>query len=242
MTKSFSSFSIGAAIGAAALTLATAIPAQALTFTPTSAVPYLGNPALGPVTDRSPANIFDFNSLALGSFTTTSKNGTTLTAAGDVEVRSGGSNNFAPPSCSPGDVFCANPAGASSNTSAYLSIGTGGSLTATFSKAAKYIGFAWGYADNRDSVLVNWLDSLGVAQSQEFTNKIFTTQEDSTYIDILAGVDESITSVIWSKKGNGRFEIDNIAVVPTPALLPGLIGMGVAALRKRKQTGEAQEA
>jgi hypothetical protein len=29
------------------------------------------------------------------------------------------------------------------------------------------------------------------------------------------------------------------APVPTPALLPGLIGMGVAALRKRRQQGES---
>lgn len=40
------------------------------------------------------------------------------------------------------------------------------------------------------------------------------------------------------------FEIDDVRYeeVPTPALLPGLIGIGVAALRKRKQAGETQEA
>lgn len=30
--------------------------------------------------------------------------------------------------------------------------------------------------------------------------------------------------------------------IPTPALLPGLVGMGIAALRKKKQSGEEQEA
>lgn len=42
------------------------------------------------------------------------------------------------------------------------------------------------------------------------------------------------------------FEVDNIAVrndIPTPALLPGLIGMGVAALRKkRKEAAEQADA
>ncbi len=44
--------------------------------------------------------------------------------------------------------------------------------------------------------------------------------------------------------GNGNLTtLDNIAYkVPTPALLPGLIGMGVAAYRKRKNAGEVQEA
>nr|WP_277874268.1 PTPA-CTERM sorting domain-containing protein [Nodosilinea sp. FACHB-131] len=45
------------------------------------------------------------------------------------------------------------------------------------------------------------------------------------------------------------FEVDNIAYrtefpsttpVPTPALLPGLIGMGIAAYRKRKPQSLAQ--
>jgi hypothetical protein len=34
----------------------------------------------------------------------------------------------------------------------------------------------------------------------------------------------------------------DITAIPTPALLPGLLGLGVAALRKRKQEGSEQEA
>lgn len=50
---------------------------------------------------------------------------------------------------------------------------------------------------------------------------------------------------VWSADsayGAGYVEISNFNVtpVPTPALLPGLIGMGVAALRKKQ--GEAEEA
>ncbi|PSN17797.1 hypothetical protein C7271_15835 [filamentous cyanobacterium CCP5] len=34
--------------------------------------------------------------------------------------------------------------------------------------------------------------------------------------------------------------LENTEAIPTPALLPGLVGMGVAALRKRKQEAEAE--
>ncbi|PZO21126.1 MAG: hypothetical protein DCF25_05630 [Leptolyngbya foveolarum] len=86
------------------------------------------------------------------------------------------------------------------------------------------------------------MNSLEVAQTRSFTDAVFGKQEDSAYVDLVAGLNGSITSVVWEKSGNGRFKIDNIGVVPTPALLPGLIGMGVAALRKRKQVREGQEA
>ena len=42
-----------------------------------------------------------------------------------------------------------------------------------------------------------------------------------------------------SQPSNGGFTLQ-VAAVPTPALLPGLIGMGIAAIRKRKQTAAKQ--
>lgn len=47
-----------------------------------------------------------------------------------------------------------------------------------------------------------------------------------------------------AKDGNGDTQTSAVGTgqVPTPAMLPGLVGMGVAALRKRKQTEEGQEA
>ena len=239
MSKSL--FSLGVLAATAALALTTAAPAQALSFKLVSGVPFKGDPALGPRTDKFPANVFNFNNLSPDLFTTASRKGTTLTATGDVQVYQGGNSNYAPPYCS-GGAPCSNPAGQSTNTSSYLSIGTGGSLLAEFTKPAKYVGFAWGYADDLDSVVVNWFNEFGNLVSQEFTNAVFGNQEDSAYVDIVAGKGETIDSVVWSKYNDGRFEIDNIAVVPTPALLPGLVGMGVVALRKRKQAGEAQEA
>lgn len=53
---------------------------------------------------------------------------------------------------------------------------------------------------------------------------------DSAFDSAVFVKGESITTVPPSEK------------VPTPALLPGLIGMGVAALRKRRQNGETTEA
>lgn len=47
----------------------------------------------------------------------------------------------------------------------------------------------------------------------------------------------------FDPQSNANFNVQEFrAYVPTPALLPGLIGMGVAALRKRKQEGSEQEA
>lgn len=54
------------------------------------------------------------------------------------------------------------------------------------------------------------------------------------------GVMNSLDSVV-----NSILEVDNVAggstAVPTPALLPGLLGLGVAALRKRKSEGSETE-
>ncbi|MBT9318061.1 PTPA-CTERM sorting domain-containing protein [Leptothoe spongobia TAU-MAC 1115] len=38
-----------------------------------------------------------------------------------------------------------------------------------------------------------------------------------------------------------QLNIEGTAAIPTPALLPGLIGMGMAALRKRRQNDTVTE-
>jgi len=45
------------------------------------------------------------------------------------------------------------------------------------------------------------------------------------------------------KKGyvGPNFKADEVAAVPTPALLPGLIGLGIGALRKRKADAAKQK-
>ena len=48
----------------------------------------------------------------------------------------------------------------------------------------------------------------------------------------------------YTGSGNAGFSVDNLAVdVPTPALLPGIIGMGIAAMRKKDEVEvETEEA
>ncbi len=61
---------------------------------------------------------------------------------------------------------------------------------------------------------------------------------------IIAGFGELSTQI--NLKGNGTDKPSSFSLtgeaVPTPALLPGLVGMGVAALRKRKSAEESAEA
>ena len=65
-------------------------------------------------------------------------------------------------------------------------------------------------------------------------------------VSLTAGVNYFLVTTGFGNTSTGAFTNTitgpgNIAAVPTPALLPGLIGMGVAALRKRK-SGAAEEA
>jgi|GEM_PF-2117420 hypothetical protein len=59
--------------------------------------------------------------------------------------------------------------------------------------------------------------------------------------------DEATKSLLVTYKSSGKF-LNNggfnisTAYVPTPALLPGLVGLGVAALRKRNEENEADQA
>ncbi|MEL7005950.1 MAG: PTPA-CTERM sorting domain-containing protein [Bacteroidota bacterium] len=246
MTKSF--LSLGVIASAAALAVGTTAPAQALTFndgslsaTPVASIP-LGAGGEGPVTTASsPGAIIDFNGLSLGAFTPFSIKGIDFSSVGDVEIRVGGANSFAPPSVpTAGGIFTV-PSSVENNISKFVSIGKDGSLIADFLKPAKSFGFAWGYGDNTDTVTVSYESG----SSSIFTNKaIFgNPEENSAYVNVAAlAADDLIKQVVWSKTGNGRFEIDNVSVVPTPALLPGLVGMGIAAFRKRKKAGEVQEA
>lgn len=130
----------------------------------------------------------------------------------------------------------------------------GGEATFTFNVpnlGLDYLGFTWGGDRDGDSVQFFFGDDLNAAPIATFTG---------ADINGLNGVDdgsaEFITfeaenpSDIWDRvvffegDTSGSFRIDNLAYrqVPTPALLPGLIGMGVAAFRKKQQQPECAEA
>jgi hypothetical protein len=57
---------------------------------------------------------------------------------------------------------------------------------------------------------------------------------------LLATAKGSVSSVQTGNSSDFSLSL-NATAVPTPALLPGLVGMGVAALRKRKGEGAEQE-
>lgn len=101
-----------------------------------------------------------------------------------------------------------------------------------------------------------WNIATQVPQLTSFTDLMLVLKGSApnSYVGYL--IDSTTISGEWStpffnSKGNPqdvshlslyyRNPEDGVAI-PTPALLPGLVGMGVAAFRKRKQAEEGQEA
>jgi hypothetical protein len=67
-------------------------------------------------------------------------------------------------------------------------------------------------------------------------------QTKGVYYNFFGDNNSDLFNTVKLSSSQNAFEVDNIATraaIPTPALLPGLIGMGVAAWRKRK--GESAE-
>lgn len=104
-----------------------------------------------------------------------------------------------------------------------------------------------GFGSNAYSVFD--LDGAG-----EATVNLFDFNPGSGRYDLFAYIPDSLFTgpneyvYLYSKftGAEGGFEewavgTPNTVPVPTPALLPGLIGMGIAALRKKKQAGEATQ-
>jgi hypothetical protein len=79
--------------------------------------------------------------------------------------------------------------------------------------------------------------SLTLALS-DGTSLALTNPDASTFTGFIANPGTVFTSLVVTASGNNAFPyVDNLRVgraIPTPALLPGLIGMGVAVWRKRK--------
>ncbi|PSR19095.1 hypothetical protein C8255_04085 [filamentous cyanobacterium CCP3] len=74
------------------------------------------------------------------------------------------------------------------------------------------------------------------------TSALFTITRSGLTASSFAGQNIGIRYQATGANGNGSSKLSgtvSATAVPTPALLPGLIGMGLAALRKRK--GEAEE-
>lgn len=121
-----------------------------------------------------------------------------------------------------------------------------------FSQKLNYFGLLWG-SINRGNV-ISFYDGNNFIQSFSGTNLFgkgtpAITGGSTRFINFF--VDEVSENnydffdrVVISGGGDDPFQLDNVAyeVIPTPALLPGLIGLGMAALRKRKQEESSAEA
>lgn len=91
-------------------------------------------------------------------------------------------------------------------------------------------------------------------QLEYFIGYNFTDVTGPGNNDLVSTVRGQFANSVWNStsgvqnliRGGGESQFiyavfDNARAVPTPALLPGLIGMGIAALRKKKQAEEATQ-
>lgn len=105
--------------------------------------------------------------------------------------------------------------------------------------------------------VTNWLsglpNGLGFTLEQFVLESVSVTAGPATvplYVAFISGFftpsglggDGSLTSQGSLVFSTGSSFSADITAVPTPALLPGLVGLGVAALRKREQAGAEEEA
>lgn len=115
------------------------------------------------------------------------------------------------------------------------------SLTITNTPGANgYINFISGLVLNGEEIFVD------ILASSQFIGTI-TTPTNYSLAGLLEGRVRSSSSTALATGSLfsleiGRSSTDSIGLVtvPTPALLPGLLGMGVAALHKRKDEAEAE--
>ncbi len=135
------------------------------------------------------------------------------------------------------------------NNTPYLTLGgkdEGGPVALEFKfPIIERLGFLWGSVDSYNSVeFFKGTESRGTFTGLNVLKPANGSQQpDGTYfVNFVADSEADWFDKVVFTSTRAAFEIDDIRYteVPTPALLPGLVGMGVAAFRKRKQAGEAQ--
>ncbi|WNZ27289.1 PTPA-CTERM sorting domain-containing protein [Leptolyngbya sp. NK1-12] len=185
-------------------------------------------------------------------FTTTVAGATTLTFS-DVATPSASPINYTKglASYSGNGRFVAGSIGGRyaeppNNQPAYLTLGAGqepGPVRIDFSTALNYFGLYWGSIDSFNSIsFFSQGKLLKTIVGSDIRNPANGNQQltGARFVDFFADAGKSFDRIDLISS-SAAFESDNHAyrAVPTPALLPGLIAMGAAALRKRK--GEQSE-
>lgn len=143
------------------------------------------------------------------------------------------------------------------NNSKYLSVGSSPSLggspfttTINFSQKLTAFGLQWGSFDTHNTIRFlldgNPLASFTGGTVASALGKVSTgsgAANGTAYVRFTGGSGEYFNQVILSSTA-AAFESDDHSyeAVPTPALLPGLIGIGVAALRRKKDEAAEENA
>jgi hypothetical protein len=210
------------------LLIAAAPNAPACAFT----VSFGGTSGPGGVTNQG-----TFSSFGNTTFTTTTIDFNSATLPGGGSFSSGlatytSSNSGATPirtdglapSYTPGTT----PAtGGIGNTSRYLAVYTGETVTVTFSKELDYFGFDFGLTDPGNTVTFyqgNTVIStfLGSSLGGTFQSGY------NVYVNFFANSNEHFTRIVFTNTSGGGFETDNHAyrqAVPEPYPLPALVGL-----------------
>ncbi|MBW4470377.1 MAG: PTPA-CTERM sorting domain-containing protein [Stenomitos rutilans HA7619-LM2] len=217
---------VAATVAASTLSLLGSHAAQALSV------------SSGPLPTTPGVNLIDFNGLAPGTVPT---NAATPIDLGDgVTLFDGvpGNRNtvttteFTPPVGSDGNYLKVRQTNA----------------TFSFEKPLTYFGLLWGSIDAENTI--QFFNSSTTTSVSSYTGSSLASllgfsllpfsanlgADGTKYIEFaLADIGADVDRVVLST-GFSPFEVDNVAyqAIPTPALLPGLLGMGIAALRKRK--------
>ena len=142
------------------------------------------------------------------------------------------------------------------DTTNYLTLGgnAGNPVTIVFSKLKGYFGLYLGSIDSYNTISF----FKGASQVGSFTGTDIATKSvalgglglaalegnynKDSYVNFFGDNNSDLFNKVVLTSSSAAFESDNHAFrtdIPTPALLPGLIGMGVAAWRKRR--GESAE-
>ena len=131
---------------------------------------------------------------------------------------------------------------------------TAGPATLTFGNLLNYYGLYWGSVDTSDETwnVIEFLRDdvvIGSFNGSQLTPPILNSgsqiEGGSAFVNFTAIGPEGYFNAVRLTASQFAFESDNHAfrVVPTPAaVLPGLIGMGTAVFRKKKQDDGADVA
>lgn len=210
-----------AAVGVAVSAIAA--PAEAITFN-------LGGTSVageGIKSSVAGASTIDFNSAPLGSSNGYSSGIASFSGQGSI-VNGSVSGRYAAP---PDDL------------TNYLSLGSSqepGPVSIKFGNTLNYLGLFAGSIDSFNKL--QFFRNGAFVHEALFAGSGDQSANGAVYVNFFSQGSTDLFDEVRLFSTQAAFEVDNIAyrAIPTPALLPGLVGLGVAALRKRKGEQKAE--